>query len=129
TPVQIGGALDQPNVTVTAVSLPRSTFSDQERVTVTAALVNRTDRAMSGGQLTLEVEGRPVQTVPLEVEARGSASVAFQPVTLPRSMRGTVRVASDALEADNAFNFVIAPAQPVNVVVVDPGGATSANAL
>jgi hypothetical protein len=44
TPVLIGGSNDQVNVSVTTVSLARSTFSDQERVTVTAGLINRSDK-------------------------------------------------------------------------------------
>jgi hypothetical protein len=128
TPVEIGGPLDTPNATLTAVSMARSTFSDQERVAVTAALVNRTNRAVTGGQLALEVGGRPVQTLPLDVEANGSTQVEFQPVTLGQGLRATVRIASDGLAADNAFNFIVTPAAPVNVIVVDPGGANG-NAL
>ena len=44
TPVPIQGAADEPNVSVTGVSLARSTFSDQERVAVTAGVTNRTER-------------------------------------------------------------------------------------
>ena len=45
TPVPIQGA-DRPGriVSVTGVSLARSTFSNQERVTVTAGVTNRTER-------------------------------------------------------------------------------------
>lgn len=127
TPVAIGGAADQPNVGVTAVSLARSTFENQERMAVTAGLVNRSTRSLTGGQITLEVGGRPIQTERLDVEANGSASITFAPVTVPSSnMRGTVRVGGDALAADNAFNFVVSPVQPVRVIVVDRGGTGSA---
>jgi hypothetical protein len=40
--VSIGGPVDKPNATITSASLARSTFSDQERVTLTAAVANRT---------------------------------------------------------------------------------------
>ena len=73
---------DAPNVSVTAVSFARSTFSNQERVAVTAVVVNRSMRSLTGGQLALEIGGRPVQTQPLDVEAYGSASVTFDPVTV-----------------------------------------------
>jgi hypothetical protein len=36
-------------------------------------------------------------------------------------MRGTVRIGSDALAADNAFNFLVSPAEPVRVILVDRG--------
>jgi hypothetical protein len=41
------------------------------------------------------------------------------------NMRGTVRAGTDALAADNAFNFVISPVQPVRVILADRGGAGS----
>jgi hypothetical protein len=127
TPVPITGGTESPNVTVTAVSLVRSTFSGQERVEVTAVAVNRGTRALAGGQLALEIGGRPLETKPLSVDAGGSASVTFAPFTIAASYtRGTVRAGADALAADNAFNFVVSPAEPVRVVVVDRGGAGSA---
>jgi hypothetical protein len=127
TPVMIGGNEELPNVSVTAVSFARSTFSNQERVAVTAVVVNRNMRSLTGGQLALEIGGRPVQTQPLTVEASSSASVTFEPVTVASaSMRGTVRAGNDALPADNVFNFVLSPAEPVRVIVVDRGGTGSA---
>src|SRR4030095_14792620 len=44
TPVAIQNPADRPNVTVTGVSIERSTFSNQERAVVTAGVVNRTAR-------------------------------------------------------------------------------------
>jgi aerotolerance regulator-like protein/VWA domain-containing protein len=127
TPVLIGGGTDAPNVSVTAVSLARSAFSNQERVAVTAVVVNRGTRSLTNGQLALEIAARPVQTERLDVEAGSSASVTFAPFTLASSnMRLTVRAGADALAADNAFNFVVSPAQPVRVIVVDRGGTGSA---
>ena len=127
TPVTIAGNEDAPNVSVTAVSFARSAFSNQERVAVTAVVVNRSMRSLTGGQLALEIGGRPVQTQPLNVEASSSASVTFEPVTIASaSMRGTVRAGTDALAADNVFNFVLSPAAPVRVIVVDRGGTGSA---
>jgi hypothetical protein len=127
TPVAITGGAEAANVAVTAASLLRSTFSGQERVAVTAVAVNRSTRSLTGGQLTLEVGGRPLESKPLDVEGGGSTSVAFAPFTVADAYtRGTVRASADALEADNAFNFVVSPSQPVRVVVVDRGGAGSA---
>ena len=122
-PVALTSGTDLANVAVTAVSMARSTFSSQERVTVTAVVVNRSMRALRGGQIALEVGGRAIQTEPLEVEADSSASVTFDPVTLAGGfMRGTVRAGDDALPTDNVFHFVVSPAQPVRVLVVDRGG-------
>ena len=126
-PALITGGTEAPNVAVTAVSLVRSMFSGQERVEVTAVVVNRGTRSLSGGQLALEIGGRPLESKPLSVEAGSSSSVTFAPFTIAANyMRGTVRAGADALLADNAFNFVVSPAEPVRVVVVDRGGAGSA---
>src|SRR5882762_7771501 len=124
-PVSIGGPADKANATVTTVALARSTFSDQERVTVTASVANRTIAPITGDSLTLEVGGRAVQTVPLNVQPEGSASIAFAPFTVPsRNMRVSVRAGNDALASDNVFNFVVSPVAPVRVVVVDSGTRT-----
>jgi hypothetical protein len=126
TPVPVQGSLDRSNVSVTAVSLARTSFSNQERVTVTAGLTNRSDRPISGQSLTLEVAGIPAATKPIQMEPGGSTSVSFDPVTVSsRNMRGTVRLSDDALATDNAFNFVISPEEPVRVTVVDRGGAAA----
>ena len=126
TPVPVQGALDRGNVSVTAVSLARSTFSNQERVAVTAGVTNRTDRAVNGQTLTLEVAGLPAATRPIQLEPGASTSVTFDPVTISGpNMRGTVRASDDALAADNAFHFVLSPTQPVRVTVVDRGNAAS----
>lgn len=123
TPVAITSAADQANVGVTAVSLGRSTFSNQERVAVTAAIVNRSSRPMQGGTISLEVGGRAIQTRQLDVDAEGTASITFDPFTVAaRYVRGTVRVGNDALAADNAFNFVVSPPRPLRVVVVERAG-------
>jgi hypothetical protein len=122
TPVSITGG-DAPNVAVTGASLARSTFSSQERIAVTAVAVNRSMRSLKGGQLALEFGGRAIQSKPLDVEANSSTSVTFDPVTVAGTfMRGSVRASDDALATDNAFHFVVSPAQPVRVIVVDRGG-------
>jgi len=129
TPVAQTGDADLPNVSVTAVSLARSTFSGQERVAVTAVVNNRSTRSLTGGQLALEIGGRSIQTERLAVDANASTSVTFAPVTLAGSfMRGTVRAGTDALGTDNVFHFVVSPVQPLRVIVLDRGG-TAGGAL
>lgn len=124
TTVPLTSGTDMANVSVTAVSLARSRFSNQERVAVTAVVVNRSMRSVTGGQLALEIGGRPIQTERFDVEANSSTSVTFAPVTLATNfMRGTVRASNDALAIDNVFHFVVSPAQPVRVIVLDRGGA------
>jgi hypothetical protein len=126
TPVPVQSAGDQVNVSVTAVSLARSTFSDQERVAVTAGLTNRSDRPVPAASVTLDVNGIKHGTKPIVLEPGGSTSVTFDPVIVgSRNMRGTVRLSDDALAADNAFFFVVSPEEPVRVTVVDRGSAAA----
>jgi hypothetical protein len=128
TPIPVKGTADRPNVSVTAVSLARSTFSNQERIAVTAGLVNRTERPVSASTITLEVDGLTVATKPLDIEPGASTSVTFEPVIVnARNMRGTVRVADDALATDNAFSFVLSPLEPVRVVVVTDRSSTASS--
>jgi hypothetical protein len=124
TPIAIQGAADRPNLSVTGLSLPRSTFSNQERLTVTAVVTNRTERPVSNSTIALETAGLPVANKPLTVEPGGSASVTFDPVTISsKNFKGTVRLAADALATDNAFNFVVSPSEPVRLTIVDRGNA------
>jgi hypothetical protein len=126
TPVPVQSSGGQANVSVTAVSLARSTFSNQERVTVTAGLTNRTEADVRGQTATLEVQGIPVATKPVQIEGGGATSVTFDPVTVSgRNMRGTVRLSNDALAVDNAFHFVLSPTEPVRIAVVDRGSAAA----
>ena len=123
TPVPIQGTTDAANVSITTISMARSMFSNQERVSVTAGAVNRSDKPVSGSTIALDVDGVPVESKPLTLAAGASMSVTFEPFTVrAKNMRGTVRVPNDALAADNAFNFVISPSEPLRMTVLDRGG-------
>ena len=53
------------------------------------------------------------------------ASVTFQPFTLARPFtRGTVKISDDKLKPDNAFNFVVSPAQRLPVLILEPPRAS-----
>ena len=117
---------DRPNLSVTGVTFARSTFSNQQRIVVTAGVTNRTEQPASGGSSTLEVGGLTIATKPVSVEAGSSASVVFDAFTVSgRNTRATVRLSEDALAADNTFNFVVSPIEPVHITVVDRGNAAS----
>jgi hypothetical protein len=74
--------------------------------------------------VTLEIGGRAIQTRRLSVAAKGSASTTFDPVTVgERNVRGTVRLADDALARDNVFHFVVSPETPLKVIVAESTGA------
>src|SRR4029453_8877394 len=56
-PIPIDDA-DTSNVSVTPVSLQRSTFSEQDRVTVTGGVTNHGSKPVSNLAVSLEVDGR-----------------------------------------------------------------------
>ena len=127
TPVSIGDD-ETANLSVTPVVLERTTFSGQERVTVTAGISNRGPRAVDGAEVTLELNGRAIQSQRIRVEPQASSSTTFAPVTLTGSdVRATVRLADDALPRDNGFHFTVEAGQPVNTVLVGRAGDRDAS--
>ncbi len=123
TPVAIGDA-ETANVSVTPVSLQRATFSEQDRVTVTEGVINHGSKPVSNLEVTLEIDGRAVQTERVSIEPKSSASVTFAPfVAAARDTRGTVRIGADALMLDNTFHFSVSPKEPLRIVIAERPGA------
>jgi hypothetical protein len=128
TPVSVA-AEEAANIAITPAQLQRATVGDQERVTVTAGALNR-GSAHASVQLSLELDGRVVETKPLKLDAHGSASTTFTPfVPTTKVTRGSVRLGDDRLARDNAFHFVISPNRRVKLVVVDRQGSPRAASL
>jgi hypothetical protein len=127
TPVAVGDATTT-NLSVTPVSLERTRFENQDRVVVTAGVFNHGASAASRVPVTLDVNGRSLQTLPLDVAANGTASVAFAPFTISaRNMRATVKIPPDNLARDNEYDFVLSPSEPVKLLLVDRAGAEREN--
>src|SRR5690606_805070 len=76
--------------------------------------------------VTLEIDGRAVETRPVSFGEGNSATVTLSPLTLPEagSTRGTLRIPNDALAADDRFHFVLSSDQRIPVLVVEGPGAT-----
>jgi hypothetical protein len=108
-----------PNVAVTPAAIQREVFQGQERVIVTGGVLNRSATPVAGRNLSLEIDGRIVQTLPVSMEPHGAATATFAPVTITAdNTRAAVRIGDDALAADNAFHFVLTPPRPVEVALV-----------
>src|SRR5690606_11317308 len=102
------------NLAVTGVEFGRESLSGRERVVATARLGNRGTRPASGVPVVLEIDGRPLETVAVDLPASGAATASFRPFTLPAAnTRGTVRAGDDPLPADNRFHFVLSPGEAV----------------
>jgi hypothetical protein len=118
------------NLSVTPVSIQREQTPAQERVIITAGVLNRSAAAANDVSLALELDGRVAHTQTVNVQPNGSASTTFPPVTLTAgTTRATVRIADDALARDNAFHFMLSPPQPVAVTLVNSPRSTRDSAL
>ena len=111
------------NVAVTTVVLERESVSGsagRERMVVTARLINKGAEAVSDLPVSLELGGRELREKRTNLEPNSSATVSFEPFTLPDGVsRGTVRTGEDALPQDNAFHFVIWPGQSLSILVLE----------
>jgi hypothetical protein len=122
TPVSVA-ELETADFGVSGVGIARASFSGEERVTITASLVNR------GGEpvhvpVALEIDGRTVGTKEATVAPRGTNAVTFDTFTLAEAnARGVVHAGTDALAADNDFYFVLSPSRPLSVLVLQPNDA------
>lgn len=113
-------AKDTANLSVPSVSFARSTFSGQERVTVTAGLSNKGDQPLTDVPVTLTVDGHEIETGRATVAPHASSSIGFTQFTLASAnVRGVVKAGSDPLPADNAFYFAVTPGEAVPVVIVN----------
>lgn len=118
------------NLTVSSALPQRTMFSGQERMTVVAGITNRSAAAVNNLQVRLELDGRTLETKTVSVPPNAPASVTFQPFTLARAFtRGTVRIGDDQLTQDNAFHFVMSPAQRLPVLLLNPPGASRESTL
>lgn len=116
------------NTLVTGVDVSRDASDGVDRAIVAARLARQGDRAGVAARATLEINGREVEAKQVALPASGAMSVTFAPVPVPDgTTRGTVRVTGppgdDRLSVDDAFHFVLAPAQVVSVLLIENPGA------
>jgi len=153
TPVAVAPG-DGVNLALAPVTLHRQSAQGQERVGVTAGVLNRSATAVNDVGLQLEIEGRVLQTLKVSLAPNASASVAFTPVAVaavnthaairisdepkgssPRTVGGQLTGGgepsgspkADALPRDNVFYFVLSPSAPVPVMVVGQSGRSDAS--
>jgi hypothetical protein len=123
------GAFD---VSVSQVKTDRDTDprnAGRDRVTVVARLTNTSGQPRTVAA-ALELGGRVIETKSVEVPAAGAVPVRFLPTGIPSTAtRGTVRVPADALPANDAFNFTLAPDEAVSVLVIEPARPRSNQSL
>jgi hypothetical protein len=121
TPVSVG-ANGVTNLAVPSANFSRATFSNQERITVTAGVANKGGEPATNVPVSLEIDGHAIETKSVSVAPNASASVTFAPFTLSDpQVHGVIKAGSDAFPADNTFDFVMTPSQQVSILIVDNG--------
>lgn len=129
TPVSVA-PVDPANVSVLSVAFNRARFATEERVTVTAAVMNRGPEALTNVPVTLQIDGLQAGATRVTLPPGVATPVAFPAVTLAQNfVRGVVQAGTDPLDADNRFNFVLSPMRPAPVLVVTRDGAAPLESL
>jgi hypothetical protein len=119
TPVSVLGGDEPGNATVAGIDLERSVVAGRERVNIRARITG------TGGwselPVTLETDGRVIETRSVSLGEESSGAVDFAPLTLPEQgmLRGVVRIPDDGLDIDNRFHFVLSADQRLRVLVLD----------
>lgn len=114
------------NALVTGVELGTDDTGGRDRTAVAARIVNTGADSVLAREVVLEIDGRQVESKRVNVAPRGSAVAAFSPVAVPAGgARATVRLAADALPADDAFHFLLERPQAVQVLIIGPAGGSS----
>ena len=127
-PVLVADEDETPNISVAGASVERDFFSGAERASVTARLANRGNESVDDLRVSLELNGRELETLPVTVGPNGSATLTFAPFTLEATaMPISVRAEADALPYDDVFHFTVAPGDIVPVLVVGAPGAAESN--
>src|SRR5678815_1309018 len=123
TPVSVA-ELETADLAVASVSLARAAFSGEDRVTITAGLVNRGATPVAKHPVQLEVDGRVVASRDVSVAPNGTGSVTFDAVTVSENnVRAVIKAGTDALSQNNNFYFVLSPGRPVSVLVLQTDSA------
>ena len=121
TPISVG-APDVTNLAVPSANFSRATFSNQERITVTAGVANKGGQPATNVPVTLEIDGHVIETKSISVAPNAAASVTFAPFTLADpQVHGVIKAGSDNFPADNTFDFVMTPSQQVSILIVTSG--------
>lgn len=118
------------NALVAGVELAREWDRDRQRVTVLARIVNRGDAPIRGRAVSLELQGRTLESRNVDLAPRGVAQVRFSAAAVPAgAVRASVRLAPDALPADDAFHFTLSRDQALRVLVLAPAAAPARRTL
>ncbi len=110
---------DVVNRSVRAVEMRRDLSASNERVLVSARLVN-SGPAAKGVSARLEVNERVVETRTVDLPADGGGAVTFASVAVPaEGAPARVVLSEDGLSRDDAFHFLLRRAPTIGVLLVE----------
>ncbi|WP_419163763.1 VWA domain-containing protein [Candidatus Palauibacter sp.] len=90
------------------------------RVRLVARLANMGDEPVETLPVSLEIAGRTVATLPLDMPPRGAGTVVFEDIALPEGRsRGRLTVPGDGLSIDDVFRFVAAPEAGLRTLILE----------
>lgn len=108
-----------PNHAVAGLSLTRERMDGRERITPAARITRTGGDGPVEAEVTLELEGRALQTRTVTLPAEGATGAVFQPVTVTEPhTRLSVRLPGDALPQDDVYNVVLSPGRATRVEMV-----------
>lgn len=128
--VPVSDSTEYGNMSIVDIQLERSSVAGRERVEVQAFL-SRNGPGPAEHPVSLEVDGRVVETRSADFDEGGAATLTFNPLTLAEAgvSRATLRIPEDALPADNEFHFVLSSDQRLGVLLVNGTSAPSGASL
>ncbi len=120
---------DVSNSAISEPSFQRELFSNRERVIASARVTHTGPESRGDVEVTLEVDGRALQTRTIGLESGDAESVTFDPFTLTDpNTRGRIYLSTDDLPQDDVANFVLSPNQGISVLLLD-GGSSNQESL
>ena len=102
---------------------------DGGRVRLVARLANMGEARVDALPVSLEIAGRTVATIPVDMPPRGTGTVVFENLALPEGRsRARLTIPGDGLEIDDEFRFVAASEAGLRTLILgtnrgseDPG--------
>ena len=121
---------DAANVTVASVTVRREPRGEREVFHASARVFNGGSSVVTDLPVTLDLNGQQLHREVLTVPAHDAATVHFESALVPDGVgRGVIRVATDQLPADDAFNFTVSAGADVSVLVLEGPGARGNQSL
>ena len=90
------------------------------RARVLARLTNMGDEPVEALPVSLELGGRAVATLPIDIAPRGASAIAFEDVALPAGRtRGRLTIPADGLEIDNSLRFMASSEAGLRALILE----------